>query len=264
MFFLGFKQFQDPYYQGFAAQIAFYIMLSIAPTVILLSSLLGRLNISLDLIELYFSGYVSDDMLEMLKKVISGGSSRGNDIALLFLGIWAASRAQFALMRIANYIYSGGQTTGNYFKERLRSIPTMLLLIIAMAFVTTILINGYRILELFAGKIVEYNYLIKLWGMLRWPLAALLFFVTISILYYFLPLTKLRYRDILPGSVFGAIGILAITFIYTIYLKFIARYNLIYGALSSVVALMFWFYFLSWVITLGVLLNKVWHETKNI
>ena len=34
MILLGIKQFRDPYYQGFAAQMSFYILLSLVPTVI--------------------------------------------------------------------------------------------------------------------------------------------------------------------------------------------------------------------------------------
>ena len=44
MIILGIKQFSDPYYQGFAAQIAFFIMLSLVPTIIVISQLLGILH----------------------------------------------------------------------------------------------------------------------------------------------------------------------------------------------------------------------------
>ena len=46
MVLLGIKQFGDPYYQGFAAQIAFYIMLSVVPTIVVMTQLLGVINIS--------------------------------------------------------------------------------------------------------------------------------------------------------------------------------------------------------------------------
>ena len=40
MITLGIRQFRDPYYQGFAAQIAFYYLLSLVPMVMLLSQLM--------------------------------------------------------------------------------------------------------------------------------------------------------------------------------------------------------------------------------
>lgn len=48
MIILGFKQFQDPYYQGFAAQISFYLMLSIVPLLLLITQILGFFGISLE------------------------------------------------------------------------------------------------------------------------------------------------------------------------------------------------------------------------
>ena len=41
------QQFQDPFYQGVAAQIAFSLFLSIIPIIILLSQLLGLFSLSL-------------------------------------------------------------------------------------------------------------------------------------------------------------------------------------------------------------------------
>lgn len=42
MLSLGIRQFKDPYYQGFAAQLSFYFILSIVPIVILISQILGH------------------------------------------------------------------------------------------------------------------------------------------------------------------------------------------------------------------------------
>ncbi len=44
---------------------------------------------------------------------------------------------------------------------------------------------------------------------------------------------KLKFREIVPGSIFGAIGMLVVTIIYSIYAENLANYNIIYGSLAS-------------------------------
>ena len=51
MILLGIQRFQDPYYQGFAAQMAFFYLLSIVPLIIVFSQLLDVFSISTELIE---------------------------------------------------------------------------------------------------------------------------------------------------------------------------------------------------------------------
>ena len=46
MLVLGLRQFWDPYYQGAAAQITYFILLSFVPAVIIVSQLLSLVNIS--------------------------------------------------------------------------------------------------------------------------------------------------------------------------------------------------------------------------
>jgi membrane protein len=267
MVVLGFRQFGDPYYQGFAAQIAFFIMLSLVPTIIVISQMLGLLHASLSFLNDWIDKYVSSGMGETLKSVLgrqSFAGTVGNNIVFIIMALWAASRAQFSLMRIANYTYSGGRTTGNFWKERFRSIRTMLLSILTYAFVIVILIYGKQIMIVVFGRIVEDSLIITLWTYFRWPLAAVLYFLVVLYLYYVLPIERMNVKDIVPGSMLGAAGMVLITFFYSIYTNYIVNYSLIYGSLSSIVALMFWFYFLAWALVLGILFNKVWKDTRGV
>ena len=102
-----------------------------------------------------------------------------------------------------------------------------------------------------------------LWTGLRWPVTATMYFLMVSYIYYILPFEKLEYRELLPGSLFASIGMLAVTILYSAYTGFVVSYDILYGSLSSVVALMMWFYFISWVLCLGILFNKVWKDTKG-
>ena len=166
-------------------------------------------------------------------------------------------------MRIANYTYSSGQTTGGFFRERFRSIKTMALTLFTIAFVVIILVYGRVILMLVMGPLVEDSIINTLWTWMRWPLAGVLYFLLVSYVYYVLPYEKLGYKEILPGSCFGAVGMLVVTICYSAYANYAVNYDIIYGSLASIVALMFWFYFLSWALGLGIVFNKVWRDTKG-
>ena len=265
MVLLGIKQFRDPYYQGFAAQMSFYIVLSLVPTLIVLTQILGLLEISLDILVEWIDLYVAPKMADTLLGVITDrpmGAATSN-IIMVLMALWASSRAQFSLMRIANYTYSSGQTTGGFFRERFRSIKTMALTLFTIAFVVIILVYGRVILMLVMGPLVEDSIINTLWTWMRWPLAGVLYFLLVSYVYYVLPYEKLGYKEILPGSCFGAVGMLVVTICYSAYANYAVNYDIIYGSLASIVALMFWFYFLSWALGLGIVFNKVWRDTKG-
>ncbi len=265
MILLGIKQFRDPYYQGFAAQMSFYIMLSLVPTLIVLTQILGLLEISLDILVEWIKQYVAPKMADTLMTVFhaSPATATTSNIIMILMALWASSRAQFSMMRIANYTYSSGQTTGGFFRERFRSIKTMALTMFTVAFVAIILVYGKMILTLIMGPLIEGSLIDTLWTWVRWPLAGALYFLLVSYLYYVLPYDKLGYREILPGSCFGAVGMLVVTICYSTYANHAANYDIIYGSLASIVALLFWFYFLSWALCLGIVFNKVWRDTKG-
>ncbi len=263
MILLGIKQFRDPYYQGFAAQMSFYILLSLVPTVIVLSQLLGLLDMPLDFLDEWVDKYVAPSMASTLKNLIDYRPAATTNVVMIIMALWAASRAQFSMMRIANYTYSSGKTTGSFWRERIRSLKTMALIVFTLAFVAVILVYGKMILQLIFGQLVEGSMIDKLWIFLRWPLAGALYFLMVSYNYYVLPHEKMTFREIIPGSVFGAIGMLFVTIFYSAYVNYSVNYDIIYGSLASVVALLFWFYFLSWALCLGIVFNKVWKETKR-
>jgi len=264
MILLGIKLFRDPYYQGFAAQMSFYIMLSLVPVLTVLSQILGLMEISLEILVDWIHLYVADAMADTMIAVLQAqpAAATTSNIIMILMALWASSRAQFSMMRIANYTYSSGQTTGGFFRERFRAIKTMAITLFTVAFVAIILVYGKLILTLIMGPIIDGSVIDALWTWLRWPLAGVLYFLLVSYLYYVLPYDKLSYREILPGSCFGAIGMLVVTICYSTYANYAANYDIIYGSLASIVALLFWFYFLAWALCLGIVFNKVWKDTK--
>ena len=266
MFIVGFQQIQDPYYHGFAAQISFYMMLSVVPILILIIQLLGLIGISMETALNVVEQYTGNSISNVLSIIFEFSSIGFGNIIFLIIALWAGSRASFAISRIANYTMTEGQNTGkNYFIERARAILTMLLTMISLVVAIVILCYGKIILigALTALRIDDTSFVDSFWLWLRWPLAFVLYFFIIGYNFYILPTVRKPFRTVIPGALFASIGMLIVSWVYTFYTSSLVNYDIMYGALSSVVALMIWFLLLSWVLILGLMCNKVVEDTSH-
>lgn len=275
MVLMSVQRFQDPYYQGFAAQAAFFYMMSIVPIIIVLSQVLNVFNISTDFIEDMLNRYLPGIIGSSLNEWLIQSDNTTTNIILLVIALWAASRAQFSMTRIANYTMSGGKSTGKgYFQERLRACFTMFVTIVALSFSLVVIVFGEQILyAVLAGikyKVGVAYHVNGIWKALRWFMAFLMYLLMVY-LNTVVTLTEREkgFRNILkmlPGSIFSAVGMMVVTMLYSKYTDYAmtaGNYNIIYGSLATIVALMFWFYFISWVQCLGVMFNKVLQETAT-
>jgi len=258
------QQFQDPYYQGVAAQIAFSLFLSIIPILILLSQLLGLFSLSLNEIENLFGEYVTDEGMQMISGLLDYSPSGLNNTFLIVIALWAASRVHFSMLRITNYTLTDGEVIGKgYVRDRLKSVRNILVTIFTIGFSLIVIVYGELIMKLTFGAVVGEEISTATWILIRWPVSIALYFLMISYNYYMLPTHKVPFKDIIPGSVFAAVGFWIVTYVFTLYTGFAAGGDIIYGSISNIVALMFWFWLLAWVMCLGVSFNRVWWAARK-
>ena len=109
-----------------------------------------------------------------------------------------------------------------------------------------------------ANQFFENTFVTQLIGTLRTPVLTLLFFVVVLASYYIVPRIKVPFSAIMPGAVLATIGIMIVTWIYSLYTANAVSYNVLYGTFSNIVAMMLWFYFISWVLCIGMMFNKSW------
>jgi len=81
------------------------------------------------------------------------------------------------------------------------------------------------------------NNLSKIIGFVSFPL----FFFLLLALFYWLGTVKIiRFRQAVPGAILTTILFIVTTYFFTIYVKNIARYNVLYGSIGSMILLMVW------------------------
>ena len=248
------RQFDDQYYAGFAAQIAYFFFMASVPMLIVLTQVLGIFDVSMDFIRDWLETHLSTEMGSFLQSLFSASSTALSSFFMILLALWASSSLAFSLSRLTTYTLSYGRYRFSFFTERLKAIPIAALSIIAVA----ITVVGYVYGDLIARRVLQNTYIGDLISGFRTPVLAGMFFLVILANYYLLPRIRVPIRAVLPGALFATIGIMIVTWLYSLYISRATNYNVLYGAFSNIVAMMLWFYLISWVLCIGMMFNKSW------
>lgn len=257
---------QKPYYQGVAAELAFFFLMSMVPLFIILGEFLGLFSISIDIIEELIAQYVSFEVAATLDAFLEYTPSGTFSLIFIVFALWSASKAQYAMIRIANYTYTGLNAGGGFIRDRLRAIVTVIITMALVVFSLAILVYGEPLVRI-AGLYVEnvsglpFTY-DQFWYAFRWPMGIAVYFLAISYINYALPTKKLPLKKLLPGSILTSAGMLISSWFYSYYISHFANHDLLYGSLATVVGLLFWFYILGYVIVIGIVFNAAIEETK--
>lgn len=248
------RQFDDPYYAGFAAQIAYFFLMSVVPMLIVLTQVLGIFDISMDFIKDWLDAHLSTEMGSFLESIFSASSTAIPNFFMILLALWASSSLAFSLSRLTTYTLSYGKYRYNFFTERLKAIPMAVLIILVVAIALIVYVYG----EVIAKRVLRNMFVYDLISQIRTPLLLLVVFLMILASYYILPRIRVPMRAVLPGSIVATAGIMIVTWCYSQYISRATNYNLLYGAFSNIVAMMLWFYLISWVLCIGMMFNKSW------
>ncbi|HZK01990.1 MAG TPA: YihY/virulence factor BrkB family protein [Anaerovoracaceae bacterium] len=256
---------KKPYYQGVAAELAFFFLMSMVPLFIIVAEVMGVFSLSIDIIERLLSDYITDGIAESLKSYFHYTPSGTISFLFLVFALWSASKAQFSMIRIANYTYTGFNSGKGFIRERIRAMISVVITILILVFGLIVLIYSEPladILALYMEEILPVSFRFnELWFVLRWPGGIALYFLGITVINYLLPSKRLPFKKIIPGSVLASSGMLIVTWIYSCYLARFSNYDLFYGGLASVIGLLFWFYILGYVIVIGIAVNAALIET---
>lgn len=254
----------DPYYQGSAATIAYFMFLSILPIVILASQALGLFSLSIDTILKWAEINVSGSGFEMIQSLLRHRSTGTNNLILILIVMWAASRANIYLIRLTNYTLFDGEIMGKgYIRDRLKSLITVALAIatITLSLVVLVYLPIYIETAFKANEITEA--IGNVWLSMRWLVVLGLYFLVISVVFYALPSWRIPYNEIIPGSVFTSIGLILVSYGFNFYVNLSTNYDILYGSFANAVAIIIWFWIMGWVLVLGIIFNRVWWAVRD-
>ena len=238
------------------AHLAFYFVLTIVPTITLISYIASLLNISTDVISNFLTNAFTPEIANMLLNPTKFGVSGYSLIPLILGGYYIASNGQASIIITSNAIYGEEQT--GYLKRRLKAFVMTFFLVLLFIFLLIVPVFGNAIINGLTKMNITKNVLnriIKVFHILKGPVTWLIIYLFIKLLYTIAPNKEVKSKSVGYGALFTSIGWIIGTAIYSYYVNNYAHYTTFYGGLANIVILMLWFYFLAFVFTIGMALN---------
>ena len=94
----------------------------------------------------------------------------------------------------------------------------------------------------------------------RWSVTFVIIFSILCLIYIVLPNVKVHWLSVWPGALVAALGWMALTGIFTIYVKYFAYRILSYGTIGTFLVLLFWMNFTNLIILFGAIVNAFLEE----
>lgn len=248
-----------------AAALAFYAMLALFPGLIALVSLFGLVAdpVTVERGVSQFTGILPPDARNLLQEqlhalVTTPSTSLTMGVAIsLLTALWSASNGVDSLVDAMNVAYDKVEKR-NWIKRRLMS----LLLTFGLILFTIVAIMLVAVLPSLMGWLGEHINLLRVIAIARWPGLACAVALGLFCLYRFAPCRKRPRTSDASGAIVATVLFLVASSLFSLYVSEFASYHKTYGAVGSVVALLFWFYYSSFVVLLGAELSAALEGEK--
>ena len=258
---------------GHAAELGFYFLFALFPTLLCAGSILGLAARSAE--------QIYDKLLNYLALVIptsalgtvldtfnetAANASQGKITLGTIAAIWSASVGISAIRDTLNAVYKL-DSTRSYFVARIHAIGLTILLMAIGTLTLAAMFGGDFIAALAIRNLADNTVATGVAIVARvigWTIAVALLALAFAVIYYWAPEWEYRrWRWLTPGSGFGILGWLLASLGFRVYLHFFNNYTVTYGSLGAVIILLMWFYITGLMLLLGAEIDNVIDEAAT-
>jgi len=240
---------------GTAAQMTYYFMLALFPTLILAIWVLDLLPLPGDMSQFIGRAFsnISSELGGLIQSYLEDFAKRrpsGSILMWAFAALWAASRGVGGARKGLNRVFKSKRRS-HFAKLRLIDLAITLGGIIFVGLANALLLSGRH----FAGYLCnifgwEESYGIA-WSFIYWPLTILLLLGGVILAYRVLPSRKLEFRFLFYGAVPTVLGWLFLAGSFRLWLRSMGDFDKLYGSLASFFLLMVFLWMVSLCLLIG-------------
>lgn len=253
---------------AYAAQAAFFWVISLIPIILLLLTLvqftpITKADVMTAAYE-FFPASIRVTMISIINEVYN--QSRAMIPVTALVAFWSAGRGTLAVTKGLNCIYNADESKG-YIYLRLRSALYTIVLVVSIL-LTLILLGFGNSISLLVNKYIPvFSYVTDFIIEIRTVTIICVLIVFSLCIYKFLPndgKNQRKLKNQLAGSFFTAFGWTLTSFVISVYLDIFKGFSNMYGSLTTIVLIMLWLYFSMYIMLIGGEINVLMEEHLDI
>jgi membrane protein len=268
---LTYKEMNEDHVMAFAGNLTYKALFAVFPFFTFLLSLLGIFNAT-DLVKTTvnkLSGvmpeaattFVEDQLLGITQSQAESAFTFGAIISIA-LALWGVSGAFRSVMEAMNVMYSVEEDRP-FWKVYGLSIFMSLAVVVLLVGALVLVVFGESIGVAVADIVGLGSVFATVWSILQWPVVACVVLFAFSLVYYFAPAARQRFRWISPGSIIAFVFWLIFSLLFSLYASTLGgkSYSETYGSLAGIIVLMLYVYYSALIMLVGAEMNQVieWH-----
>jgi membrane protein len=244
-----------------AAQLSFYLLLSLFPLLFVLTALLAHVPLGGAQAQLIdrMRSLMPPEAMTLVEARLTSLQTTQRPSLLGFgalLALWAASSSVGAARRALNLAYSVKESRP-FWKTELIAIASTVTSSVLVLLAVGVLVESGVAGHLLAERLGIDPAFTAFLGVVRWPLTAILMMLGTAVGFHLLPDVKQRFVFMLPGAVAGTLLWFGASWAFTQYVKHIGRYDVTYGAIGGVVVLLIWLYISGFIFVISGEINAI-------
>ncbi len=248
-----------------AGQLAYFAFLSIFPFIIFINSLISALKLSGNVVADVLSEIFPEEISQLIGMYIEYINGLGSGVGVISIGvivaIFSASKYLRSLSVGINLAY--GITKKRYFLNRIlfSVLLTVVLGVVIILSLMAVAIGREWIYRIIILVDVPISWL----GMIsagKWLLIFFAYLVIITLIYYAIPLKKMKLIKVLPGAICTVAANFLLTYGYSIYIAYFNNFSVLYGSVGAVLLLVLWLYFIGLFMIVGAEINSALEEKR--
>jgi membrane protein len=271
----AFREFMRDQSMDLAAALTYWGVLAIAPTLLVLVSLLGVFGDGQQTVQrvMDFGAQLGlpDDAIATLEPIVQGlADQQGAGLGLIFgllIALWSASGYVNAFSRAMNRVYEIDEGRPVWKLRPKLLLVTLVMLVLVAVIVAAMVLSG-GVAQALGDMIGLGETAVLVWDIAKWPVIVALVALVIAILYYATPnIQQPKFRWMSVGA-FTAIVVWALaTLGFALYVTQFGggeNYEQTYGALAGVILFLLWVWITNNALLFGAQVDSELERTREL